>query len=300
MNALMLELWKYFSGVAPVKASKIMFFKTNHKVLDLKNPQWFDEKLQYLKLYKYSKDELASICADKYMVRNYVEKRGCKELLNALVFSCAFKTAEDIPWDKLPDQFVIKCTHGCKMNIICTDKSNLNKEATIKKLNKWLKEKQWKEQAELHYRKIEPRIIVEKYIDFDTTIQGKLPIDYKFYCFNGEPQLVLVCSNREDSVKYDYYDMNWNKVTDIVKPEMLSNEKAVKPESFNKMVEYCKRLVDGERFPFARIDFYESKGKPIFGEITLTPSGCNDDDYTINGQKLLGNMLQISDLINYI
>ena len=201
MNKSIKELWKFFSGFAPVTASKIMFYKTNKKKLDLKNPIWFDEKLQKLKLYKYSKDPLASVCADKYEVRKYVSENGWGNILNELIIEKAFVDANDIPWENLPDQFVLKCTHGCKMNIICTDKNSFDFVDATRKLNKWLKEKQWKEQAEIHYKRIIPRIIVEKYIEFDTSKQGNLPIDYKIYCFNGTAKVVLVCSNREFGVK---------------------------------------------------------------------------------------------------
>lgn len=293
MNKSLLQIWKMFSGFAPVMASKIMFYKTNKKRLDLNNPIWFDEKLQKLKLYKYSKDPLASICADKYDVRKYVIENGCGHILNELVIEKAFLDARDIPWDDLPNKFVLKCTHGCKMNIICTDKNKFDIKQATCLLNKWLKEKQWKEQAELHYKRIVPRIIVEKYIDFDISKQGNLPIDYKIYCFNGVAKVILVCSNREFGVKYNYYDLEWNSLNEYIKPELRTDIIDEKPQSLYQMIEYSEKLVAGGDFPFVRVDFYESNGKAIFGELTLTPSGCNDDDYTEYGQIELGKMLKL-------
>ena len=293
MNKIVLGGWKLLSSILPVTASRIMFYKTNHKRLNLKRPEWFDEKLQYLKLFKYANDPLVSECADKYSVRNYVKKCGCPEILNKMIFFDAFKHVEEIPWNDLPNQFVIKCTHGCHMNIICRDKTNFDYESAKKKLNGWLKEKQWKEQAELHYRNIKPRIIVEEYIPFCSKERDKLPLDYKIYCFNGEPKIVLVCSERASKVQYNYYDLKWNKLDNIVKNNVNSKRNIEKPKSLEKMLEYCKMLTSGDQFPFVRVDFYDMDGSVIFGEMTFTPSGCNDDDYTIEGQIFMGKLLNL-------
>lgn len=293
MRKYILEIWKCFSGIMPVTASRIMFYKTNKKVLNLVHPVWFDEKLQYLKLYKYSKDPLVSVCADKFEVRSYVKKCGCEDILNTLIFNKAFLSEEDIPWDELPDQFVIKCTHGCHMNIICTSKQKFNVNEAKKKLKKWLKEKQWKEQAEIHYKKIQPRIIVEKYIPFAGNEKNQMPIDYKIYCFNGEPKVVMICYNRSDSVKFNYYDIEGNSLSHVVKKELWGNTSLQLPKSIDDMILYSKKLISGGDFPFVRIDFYELNNTPIFGEMTFTPSGCNDDDLTLEGQLYLGKLLNI-------
>lgn len=295
MNKAVMAVWKIFSGTCPVVASKIMFYRTNHKRLDLKNPVMFDEKLQYLKLFKYSKDNKVSFCADKFAVRQYVAERKCKDALNELIFPTAYKSIEEVPWNRLPDKFVIKCTHGCQMNIICTNKLEFDLGKAKSQLNKWLKEKQWKMQAELHYKKIYPRIIIEKYIPFSGTGGGDLPIDYKIYCFNGKPQIILVCSEREKKVKYSYYDLAWNRLNNIVKPEMNNKEDISPPKSLGQMLNYSKCLASGGDFPFVRIDFYDLNGKAIFGEMTFTPSGCNDDDYSLEGQNYLGKLLDIGD-----
>ena len=162
MNRYLKGIWLLFAGAFPVTATKIAYRKTKRRKLNLKNPQTFDEKMEYLKLYRYADDPLVIQCADKYAVREYIEKHGCGKLLNTLYG--VWDSVEDIPFDDFPDQFVLKCTHGCHMNIVCDDKSKFDKKQAISLLSGWMKEKQWKEQQELHYKSIQPRIICEKYL----------------------------------------------------------------------------------------------------------------------------------------
>ena len=295
MNKLIFKLWKLYAGEFPVAASKIMFYKTQHKILNLSNPVWFDEKLQWLKLNKYSNDILVAKCADKYEVRSILKENNCEKILNPLVFDKAFDHVDDIPWNELPNKFVIKCTHGCHMNIVCTDFKKFDIQQAKKNLNAWLIEKQWKEQAELHYRHIKPRIIIEEYIPLlceeKSDIGDLLPNDYKIYCFNGKPKIVLVCTDRSYDVKYNYFDIDWNSCNFIAKNK--KNVTIEPPKSFEDMLKYSEILSNIGDFPFVRVDFYDCCGRAIFGEMTFTPSGCNDNDYTKEGQKYLGSLLNL-------
>lgn len=256
-----------------------------HKKLDLKNPEFFGEKLIWLKLNDYDKNKLVSNCADKYAVREYIEKMGCTEILNDLYG--VYDDANEIEWDKLPQKFVLKCTHGCEFNIICTNKDELDKEATIKQLNKWKKEKFGYESGELHYTKIKPRIICERYLE---TKDGFLPNDYKFMCFNGEPKLVFFCTERQDKVKFTFLDLNWN-VIDITTDDYKTDKRYAKPENLEEMIEKARKLA--KPFKFVRVDFYDDNGKIIFGELTFTPAGCMLPYLTDEGEKLLGGMLEL-------
>lgn len=162
MNSIALGIWAEFAGRFPETATKIQYRKTKGIWPDLKHPVLFDEKLSYLKLYKYANDPLVVQCSDKYRVREYVQNHNCSEILNN--FYGVWEHVEDVPFDSFPNSFVIKCTHGCHMNIVCPDKRKLDISKARRDLNGWMKEKQWKVQQELHYRAIKPRIICEKYL----------------------------------------------------------------------------------------------------------------------------------------
>ncbi|HHV50877.1 MAG TPA: glycosyl transferase [Clostridiales bacterium] len=272
------------STIAPVYASKYFYKKASGKPINLSNPQTFNEKLMWLKLNTYYNNPLVTQCADKYRVREYVEKCGCPEILNDLIG--VWDSVDEIGWDSLPDKFAIKCNHGCKYNIICDDKSKLDINDTKDKLRKWMKEDYWRKRAEVNYKFIPKKIICEKYLD---TEAGFLPIDYKIYCFHGEPKLVLVCSNRTSKLKLDFYDLDWNLLDYGAEPGDTTIQK---PESFPLMIEYSRKLAGD--FPFVRIDFYEYQGKPIFGEMTFSPAACVAKYYNETGQVELGKMLDLS------
>ncbi len=267
----------------PVLASKYLYRRGTGKKLNLKNPQDFNDKLQWLKLYW--QHPLVAKCADKYEVREYVKRCGCEEVLNELYG--VYETTSEIDWDSLPSKFALKCTHGCGFDIICDDKSKLDKNEALEKLNEWLKIDFSLYAAELHYAKMKPRIICEKYIE---TNAGFLPIDYKVYCFNGKPKWVLVCTDRTIGYyKRACMDLNWKKL-DIVLKGVPTSYLPNKPNCFNSMLEYAEKLATP--FPFVRVDFYDYNGMPILGEMTFTPLGCmaNYDEYSL---KKLGDMLDL-------
>ncbi len=274
---------------SPELTSKIYYFTKIKKRLNLKNPKTFNEKLMYLKLNEYEENELITKCADKYAVREYVTSCGCTEILNELYG--VFDNAEDINFEKLPDKFVLKCNHGAGFNIICNDKSKLDIKQARKKLNKWLKTDYWKFVAELQYKNIDKKIICEKLLENSTTKQIN---DYKIYCFNGIPKFCMVCIGREEYKKPKYYfmDKNWNVLK--INPDGISlDDKIVidKPKCIDKMYDYAQKL--SKPFKFVRVDLYECNEKIIFGELTFTPAGCIDANYTKQAQYKLGEMIEI-------
>lgn len=269
--------------LSPVLASKILFRLKTGKILNLENPRDFNEKLQWLKLYW--RHPLVSKCADKYEVREYIKSCGCEEILNQLYG--VYEDAREIDWDQLPEKFVLKATHGCGWNIICNDKSKLDKEKAKKQLNQWLKVDLSLHAAELHYGKIKPKIISERYIETDA---GFFPIDYKVFCFNGEPKVVRVTTDRGSGFKLSHLNLNWEEL-DIEKKEVKNEKIPKKPACYNQMLDYAKKL--SAPFPFVRVDFYDFQGKPIFGEMTFTPSACMATYFTEKGLKILGDMLEL-------
>lgn len=283
------EHWmlRELSGIAPKFVSRIHYERTFGKKLDLENPKTLNEKSMWLKLYKYADDPVVMQCSDKYAVREFVEKCGLSHILNELYG--AWDRVEDVPWDTFPERFAIKCNHGCGQNLICTDKSKLDVKKAEELLRVWLKDSYWKEYAEIQYRKIKRKIICEKYLE------GKgdaLPVDYKFYCINGEPVYIgnfIERNIEKDSLIRGYFDINWQPSTLFrFKTEA---EKFPRPACLEEMIEYSRIL--SKPFPFVRVDFYEVDGKVYFGELTFTPSGCLGTYYTDEAELELGEALHV-------
>ena len=272
------------SRISPKIASIVFYNRYHKKKINLKNPQLFNEKLVYLKL-KNIKNPLIIKCTDKYLVREYVEEKGYHDILNDLIE--VYDKVEEIEWKKLPNKFVLKCNHGCGYNIICTDKNKLNIKECKNKLRKWMNTKYGYETVELHYTYIKPKIICEKFLDIGT---NKLPTDYKIYCFNGRPKLILVMNDREKNIKKEFYDLQWNLVH-LRDNDQVPKKLTEKPKNLNEMLACAAKL--SEPFEFVRVDFYNIKDKIIFGELTFTPAGCNAQ-YTATADKYLGELLDIN------
>ena len=279
---------KIITKLSPTLSSKILYRFHTHKKLNLKNPTLFNEKLMYLKLHEYMKNDLVSKCSDKIAVREYIKDNHLESLLNQIYV--IVDDANYINFEALPDKFALKCNHGCKFNIICTDKANFDKNKAIETLNKWKNTKFGYETCEPHYFKIKPLIYAEKYIASD---EGIMPNDYKIYCFNGEAKVILVCSERETNLKRSFYDLNWNRLN-YEKEKFHTDHEFKKPKNLDKMIEYANTL--SKPFKFVRVDFYESDGKVIFGELTFTPARCCGEVYTDEANKILGDMLDLGDL----
>lgn len=272
----------YFS---PEMVSKIRYKQALGRNLNLKNPQEFNEKLMWLKLNTYYKNPRVIQCADKVEVRKYVEKRGCKEIL--VDYIGVYDKASKISWGDLPKQFVLKCNHGAGYNIVCNDKNSLNIKDSEKNLNKWLKRDYSLPNAEMQYHYIKPRIICEKYLQ---PHKGLLPDDYKVYCYNGKAEYILLCQERETGhSKFHLFDRDWNFLNWIVSTFYEPMPEVIQPPCLDKLLYYAERLSTG--FPFVRIDFYVMGDKIFFGEMTFTPCGCLDSDYTDEGNRGLSEKL---------
>lgn len=247
--------------ISPKLELQLLFFLKLGYRLDLKNPKTFNEKLQWIKLY--DRDDNKPECVDKYTVREFVKERNCGELLNDLLWQGT--NPEEIPFDELPDQFVIKATHGQGMNIICKDKAQLDIPKTIKTLKKWLKVKYLPCYGEWFYDVVPPRIIIEKFLDEN----GDCPKDFKVFCFHGEPQLIDVHMDRFIAHKRNFYDLDWNVIKGVaIKYPTDENEVIEKPEQLEELLESARKLSKG--FLHVRVDFYIVDSKIYFGEMTFT------------------------------
>ncbi len=288
MKKVIKKIYKKMTGglykVSAVKKAKIDYRLATGKKLNLKNPQNLNEKLQWLNLYTY--DERKVKCADKYFAREYIIKHGLEEYLPKLIG--VYENVDDIDFEKLPEKFALKCTHGAGFNIICKNKSILDIEKSKKDLNKWLHTDFGISAGEMHYSKMKPRIICEEFLD---GLDNDVPIDYKFFCFNGVPRFLEVCTGRFKALKFSFYDMDWNFLDYQSKKYKGKSEFIGKPKSFDKMKEIAKSLSNG--FNFVRVDLFDIKGKPYIGEMTFTPHAGRITSMSDEALKKTGDMLMI-------
>jgi len=239
-------------------------YVTHHK-LDWKGLNRYTEKLQYLRLYIYPKDDLVSKCAGRVGVREYVKEQGFDELL--IKIYGVFDKFEDIDFSKLPNQFVLKCSHGSAMNYICYDKNKINYDELKKKFNKWLKTNYGKKTLELHYSKIKPQIIIEELM----LENNKLPTEYKIHVFNGKAKNLYVVTSRGVDIRYNNYYIDWTPFDGSQFNGWKKTDYPLKkPSNFDKMVEVAEKLAS--KFPFVRVDLYNINGKIYFSEMTFTPA----------------------------
>ncbi|MGF3215083.1 ATP-grasp fold amidoligase family protein [Facklamia sp. P12945] len=243
---------------------RYIFEKRLGRELDLENPKRFTDKQQWLKLYWY--DPLAIKCADKYLVRDYVDNKIGKKYLNEIIG--VYNSTKEISFENLPNQFVLKGTHGSGFNIICKNKDKLNEKEVKKEMDLWLKKNYFWQNREWVYKDIKPRIICEKYLSEDEN--HNYLTDFKFFCFNGEPIYCQVIRDRGKNETIDFYDINWNHMPFNGLRELpMSGAKHHKPKKYSKMIELAKNL--SGNFPFVRVDFYYIKDEIIFGELTFFP-----------------------------
>lgn len=252
--------------------------------LHLKTPKKYTEKLQWIKLYD-RKEEYHSY-VDKWLARNVVSERIPDDILIPIIG--VFDSVESIPWDSLPDRFVIKCTHGSGSNIICRDKSSFDVASAKKQLKTWMKKEWFWLGREWPYVGLTPRIICEEYIsEFD-----KSPDDYKIWCFNGKPLIINIHRDRFGDHRQDFYSLQGKQFAFNNIGYVNSDVKqiAITP-SIQKCLEYA-RILSKNTF-FSRIDFYIAQNRVYFGEITFFDGAGFCDFVPDEVNYLLGNCLHL-------
>ena len=230
--------------------------------LDLDNPKTFSEKLQWLKLYNRKPEY--TLMVDKYEVKSYVAERAGKQYIIPTlgVWDCF----DDIDFNKLPNQFVLKCTHDSHGLVICKDKNQLDIKASKKRLTKALQRNYYYELREWPYKNVKPRILAEKYMEDEETHELR---DYKFFAFDGVVKAMFIASDRQtkgEETKFDFFDTEFNHLP-FTNGHPNADVVPAKPKSFEEMKELAGRLSKG--IPHVRIDFYEVNGQVYFGECTF-------------------------------
>lgn len=238
-----------------------------HRELNLEDPKSYNEKLQWLKLYNRREDYPQMV--DKYTAKKYVaDIIGDKYIIPTLG---VWEKFDDIDFDALPEQFVLKCTHDSGGLVICKDKNKLDKRKAKKKIDSSMKRNFYYVSREWPYSQVRPRIIAEKYME-DTF--GELR-DYKLYCFDGVMKMIMIAHDRfsKSGTKTWYLDRDFNKI-DIVWGHQSSEGNITKPERYDEMCALAEELSKG--IPQVRVDFYLVDGQIYFGELTLFDGGGFD------------------------
>jgi hypothetical protein len=260
------------------------------KSLDLHNPKTFNEKLQWLKLY--NRKEEYTILVDKYKVRDFIAHTIGDEHLIPLLG--VWENADDIDFTLLPDRFVLKCNHNSGLGMyICDGKSQIDTIQVRRDLNKGLKQNYYLTGREWPYKNVPRRIIAEKYMTDNMTSESLT--DYKFFCFNGYVDCVMVAIDRHlgDPLFY-FFDEEWR----LLRLNMLGKKAAddftlPKPKCIEEMFKIASKLSEG--LPFARIDLYECNRRVYFGEITFFPQSGFDDNLLFETEERWGQLIQLEE-----
>ncbi len=252
----------FLKNMDDAKYLKMQYKLKFKKELNLEHPKTFNEKIQWLKINDRNPEYTKWV--DKYEVRKIIADKIGEEYLIPLLG--VYNSTNEIDFDKLPNQFVLKCTHDSGGIIVCTDKSKLNQGEVKKRLNKRLKTNFYWSGREWPYKDVKPRIVCEQYMTDESGWELK---DYKVFCFNGKPKYIEVDYNRYVSHKLNLYDTEWNFIDAYLTSPNDKDVEILKPKKLELMLELAARLA--ENTIFLRVDFYSIEDRLYCGEITLSP-----------------------------
>lgn len=253
----------FFNNLSDEEYLKRMFKARMGYELDLSNPQTFNEKIQWLKLHDHN--PLYTTMVDKYAVKQYAASIiGEQYIIPTLG---VWERFEDINFDSLPSQFVLKCTHDSGGIVIVKDKNHLNLKVARKKINRSLKYNYFYFGREWPYKNVKARILAEEFLEDHATSELR---DYKFFCFNGKAKVLFIASDRQNpttDTKFDFFDMEFHHL-DFTNGHPNSEHQILKPSTFDEMKQLAEAL--SKDIPHVRVDFYDVDGKVYFGELTFS------------------------------
>lgn len=263
---------------------KWKYYTVFHRFPNLKNPQTYNEKLQWLKLHDRHPEYGQMV--DKAEAKKYVSQIiGEQYIIPTLGI---YETFSDINFNKLPNQFVIKCTHDSGGVVICKDKHSFDIEKARKKIEYGLGKTNFWGTREYPYKYVHPRIIIEQYMEDESGYELK---DYKIHCFNGEPQFILVASGRhQDDIRFNFYDLDWNLMPFEKSHKRMDSEITIpRPKNLGEMISLARKL--SSNIPHLRVDFYDVRDTIYFGELTFFPASgmgkFNPEEWDYKVGKLL-------------
>jgi len=252
----------FFNFLSDRQYLELVYYARVGHILHLDNPRMFTEKIQWLKLYDRKPEY--SLMVDKYEAKKYVAKKIGKEYIIPTLG--VWDKFDDIDFDFLPEQFVLKCTHDSGGLVICRDKKFLDVNLAKKKIEKSLRRNYYKHSREWPYKDVKPRIIAEQYMEDRSTKELR---DYKFFCFDGVAKALFIASDRQkkgEDTKFDFYDIDFKHLP-FTNGHPNADVAPQKPERYQEMINLAERLATG--FPHLRVDFYEVNGVVYFGELTF-------------------------------
>ncbi|UJF29143.1 hypothetical protein L0B70_09860 [Kaistella sp. 97-N-M2] len=292
-NAFLYYLWsknqqqkgiENLKNVSDLEAIKKLFHSCAGKFPELEQPKTFSDKMQWLKLNYHN--ELTTVCADKYEVRKYLTEKGYSAILAEIIG--VYTKVDAIPFQTLPQKFVIKATHGSGWNLICTDKSKINWFWWKKTFDIWLNSNIFWPGREWPYKNMPARILVEKFL----TDKSGLLMDYKLFCFNGKVHFVQANKGRDTANHaQNFYDLDWQILPFGKDLKPRPDIDIEPPAQLSEMVRIAEDLAHD--FPFVRVDFYEVEEKIVFGEMTFYPKSGLPDFTPPEYDQILGELLTL-------
>lgn len=269
--------------------AKCFYFSRLGRLMRTNPPVDFNEKLQWLKIHY--RHPLMPVCADKYAVREYVKGKIGEKYLNECI--SVYEDSRDIDFKKLPNRFVLKCTHGSSWNIVCEDKDKLNFQRTLRKLDRWMKIDFSRYGREWQYHEIKPHILCEKFLEDPTTKELR---DFKLFTFKGETKYIWVDFRKDGHRLRNIYKPDWTFQSE--KGSRVSNgsgNEIPKPQCLDELLFLAKKLASD--FPQCRVDFYVIGGaKIVFGELTFTSAGGCNEFYPQSFNDELGGYIDIDSI----
>lgn len=291
------EKWKELVDKDPKKAIEMKWNRFYRRKFPWKNPRTLNEKVTWMEVM--TDTSKWTEYTDKYEVRKHIESLGLKDILTECYG--VWDRAEDINFDKLPDKFVLKCTHDCGSTIIIRDKSKMDKQSVIEFLNKHVSVRYGYDSCEPHYTYIKPRIMAESLIEMDNTdeFSSETTVDHKIRCIDGKAQYDMVCYDRSlesgsggSKTIYDLYDIHsWQPMRQYLADKGVKYRNVPRPQNLERMIEIAEII--GKGYPQVRVDLYNVKGKIYFGEMTFFAFSGMNNHFTMEFQRMIGDRIHL-------
>ena len=275
------DKWKELVETNPKKAFEMKWNRFYREKFPWKNPRTLNEKLTWMEVY--TDTSKWTEYTDKYEVRKHIEDLGLKDILTECYG--VWETADEIDFDKLPEKFVLKCTHDCGSTIIVRDKSKLDKQYAIDFLNKHVAVRYGYDSCEPHYTAIKPRIMAESLIEMDNSeeFSSETTVDHKIRCIDGKVQYDMVC--------YVYDIHTWQPMRQYLADSGVQYRDVPRPQNLERMIEIAEIIAKG--YPQVRVDLYNVKGRIYFGEMTFFAFSGMNNHFTKKFQRMIGDRIKL-------
>ena len=294
------DKWRELIDTNPKKAIELKWNRFYRKRFPWKNPRTLNEKVTWMEVM--TDTSKWTEYTDKYEVRKHIEELGLKDILTECYG--VWDRVEDIDFDKLPDKFVLKCTHDCGSTVIVRDKNKMNKKEVMEFLSKCVSKRYGYDSCEPHYTFIKPRLMAESLIEMDNTdeFSSATTVDHKIRCIDGKAQYDMVCYDRNlesgsggSKTVYDLYDIHtWQPMRQYLADTGVQYKNVPWPENLEKMIEIAETIAQG--FPQVRVDLYNVKGRIFFGEMTFYAFSGMNNHFTMEFQRMIGDRIRLPEV----